>query len=283
MSCDPSWAVGHVLSCCTTFCSCALNSCLRILLSIRLSLHGVRGTMESTRQGNRKILIEITKFMSESGGEVTEQRPSTSTPSATTMANFQIPPPDIIKLYHGSTASDWRIWVSAWQNYTLATKLDKEDEERHVATLLAVIGKEANKVFSTFTCASPGDAKKIAAVLNKFEEYCIPRENTIYERFLFFTQDQRDSETVDQYLMELCQITANCNFESITPDQLLQDRLVTGTRNAKVCENLLKEKKLTLEKALDITCAAERTAAQMKVMCTESGLNAVKEKEKEKE
>ena len=35
----------------------------------------------------------------------------------------------------------------AWNNHTLATKPDKEEEANLVATLLAVIGKEANKVF----------------------------------------------------------------------------------------------------------------------------------------
>ena len=38
---------------------------------------------------------------------------------------------------------------------------------------------------------------------------------------------------------------------------------------------------MTLEKALDIARAAESTAAQIKVMTVESGLNAVKQKEKE--
>lgn len=79
-------------------------------------------------------------------------------------------------------------------------------------------------------------------VLYKFEEYCIPKENIIYERFVFFTLDQQESETVDQYLTELHQIAANCDFESITPDQLLRDRLVAGTKNPKLRENLLKEK-----------------------------------------
>ena len=83
---------------------------------------------------------------------------------------------------------------SAWNNYTLATRLDKEEEANQVATLLAVIGKEANKVFGTFTFSSPEDAKKIESVLRKFKEYCIPRENTIYKRFPFFTRDQRESE-----------------------------------------------------------------------------------------
>ena len=220
---------------------------------------------------------EVAKFMLEISGEDSVQRPSTTTSisttasSSTTMANFQIPPPDILELNDGSTTANWRTWVSAWKNYSLATKLDKEEEERQVATPLAVIGKEANKVFRSFTWASKDDATKIAAVLKKFEDYCIPRENTIYERFLFFTRDQRESNTVDQYVTELRQIAANCDFESLTPDQLLRDWFVTGTRNGKVRENLLKEKKLTLEKALDIASAAESTAPQMKVMTTESG------------
>jgi len=135
-------------------------------------------------------------------------------------------------------------------------------------------------VFRTFTFSSPDEAKKIEPLLRKFEEYCIPKESTIYERFLFFTRDQRESETIDQYLTELRQIVANCDFESITPDQLLWDRLVTGTRNAKVRENLLKQKKLTLEKAVDIARASENIAAQIKVMSSESGLFAVKEQGK---
>ena len=56
---------------------------------------------------------------------------------------------------------------------------------------------------------------------------------------------------------------------------------MTGTKTAKVRDNLLKEKKLTLEKAIDIACAGDSTAVQMKVMSAESGLSAVKEKEKE--
>ena len=124
--------------------------------------------------------------MSESSSEESEQLPSTS-------------PPDILEVNNGSIAPNWRTWVSAWNNYRLATKLDKEEEVRQVATLLAETGKEANKGFRTFTWASQDDAKTIAVVVSKFEEYCIPRENTIYERFLFFTRDQRESETVDQY------------------------------------------------------------------------------------
>ena len=55
---------------------------------------------------------------------------------------------------------------------------------------------------------------------------------------------------------------------------------MTGNRNGKVRENLLKEKNLTLQKAVDIAHAAESTVLQIKVMSSESGLFAVKEQGK---
>ena len=107
--------------------------------------------------------------------------------SSVNMAKFQMPPLDILELNNGFLASNWRTWVAAWKNYTLATKLDKEEQAHQVATLLAVIGKEANKVFCMFTFSSPDEGKKIMPILRKFKEYCIPRENSIHGRFLFFT------------------------------------------------------------------------------------------------
>ena len=71
------------------------------------------------------------------------------------MDNFHILLPDPLELTDGSAATNWHNWSTAWSNYTLATKPHKVDEERQVATLLAVIGKEANKVFWTFTWADP--------------------------------------------------------------------------------------------------------------------------------
>ena len=221
------------------------------------------------------MLRKVSFYTAESDEETSE--------NSTRMAYFQIPPPDVLNLTDGSTASNWREWKSAWSNYTLATKLDKEDEERQVATLLAVIGKEANKVFRTFVWSSEGDDKKIEVVLKQFEDYCIPRQNVTYERFCLFTRDQAPTETVDQYMMELRRIASNCDLESITPDQILRDRLVTGIRDVKVRERLLRDNKLTLEKALDIVRAAESTEVQMKEMNLQAGLHAVRQTQNEDE
>ena len=90
----------------------------------------------------------------------------------------------------------------------MATKLDKQEEERQVATLLAVIANEANMVFRTFTCASEGDAKKIAPVFEVRRLLYTQGENYL-RSFSVLTRDQRESETVDQYVTELRQIAAH--------------------------------------------------------------------------
>ena len=132
-------------------------------------------------------------------------------------------------------------------------------------------------MFRTFVWSEEGDARKIELVLKQFEDYCVPRQNVTYERFRLFTRDQAPTETVDQYMMELRRIAANCDLESITPDQILRDRLVTGIRDENVRERLFRDNKLTLEKALNIARAAESTAAQMKEMNLEAGLHAVRQ------
>ena len=135
--------------------------------------------------------------------------------NSTRMAYFQILPPDVLNLTDGSMSSNWRECKSAWSNYTLATKLDKDDEARQVATLLAVIGKEANKVLRTLVWSSEGNDKKIEVALEQFEDYCIPRQYVTYECFCLFRRDQVPTETIDQYMMERRRIASNCDWSRL--------------------------------------------------------------------
>ena len=61
-------------------------------------------------------------------------------------------------------------------------------------------------------------------------------------------------------MMDLLRIASNCDLESITPYQILQD----STRDVKVLERLLRDNKLYLEQARHIVRAAESTEVQMK-------------------
>ncbi|XP_022809511.1 uncharacterized protein LOC111346488 [Stylophora pistillata] len=193
-------------------------------------------------------------------------------------SGFSLPPPAPLELHDQNAAEKWKKFHLAWTSYSLATELNKKAQPVQVATLLTVIGEEARDVYSTFTdWTEEGDENKIAPVLTKFAEYCQPRKNVPFERYRFNRRSQEAGETYDQYKTALRKLAAGCEFNTITPDEILRDRLIFGIRDTKVRERLLREAALTLAKTDEICRAAESMQAQMKVVgdATESETNKV--------
>ena len=101
--------------------------------------------------------------------------------------------------------------------------------------------------------------------------------NVPFERYRFDRRSQEAGETYDQYKTALRKLAAGCDFNTITPDKMLRDRLIFGIGDTKVRERLLRECDLTLAKTDEICRAAESMQAQMKVVAdvTESETNTV--------
>ena len=135
-----------------------------------------------------------------------------------------------------------------------------------MATLLTVIGEDAREVYSTFTWDAEGDGTKIDPVLTKFQQYCQPRRNIPFERYKFNRRAQEVGESYDHYRTALRKLADECEFGTITPDEILRDRLVFGVRDAKVRERLLHQANLTLAKTDEICRAAESTSQQLKLV-----------------
>ena len=182
-------------------------------------------------------------------------------------SNYTLPPPPALEIHDSQAAEKWKKFKRAWTNYSLATGLNKKSEAIQVATLLTVVGEDACEVYSMFTgWAAEDDKSKIEPVLTKFEAYCQLRKNIPFERYWFNRRVQEPGETYDQYRTALRQLAEGCDFATITPDEILRDRLVFGIQDAKARERLLCESKLTLEKTDEICRAAESMLAQLKVV-----------------
>ena len=182
-------------------------------------------------------------------------------------SGLNLPPPTPLDIHDQNAAEKWKKFDLAWNSYALATELNKKSEAVQVATLLTVIGEEARDVYSIFTdWAAEGDEKKIAPVLQKFAEYCQPRKNVPFERYRFNRRTQEAGESYDQYKTALRKLAEGCDFDTITPDEMLRDRLIFGIRDSKVRERLLRESKLTLGKTDEICRAAESMHTQMKIV-----------------
>ena len=77
---------------------------------------------------------------------------------------------------------------------------------------------------------------------------------------------QEPGESYDQYRTALRKLAEGFSFNTITPEEILRDRLVFGIQDAKVRRQLLREKSLTLKKTDKICRTSESTAEQMKIV-----------------
>ena len=157
-----------------------------------------------------------------------------------------------MEIHDVQAAEKWKKFKQAWDNYSLATQLNEKSEANQVATLLTVIGEESREIFSTFAWTTAEDSSKIKEVLTKFEEYCQPCKNVPFERYRFNRRMQEAGESYDQYRTALIKLAQGCEFQTITPDEILRDRLVFGIRDNKLRERLLRKSKLTLAETDEI-------------------------------
>ncbi|CAB3978506.1 Hypothetical predicted protein [Paramuricea clavata] len=142
--------------------------------------------------------------------------------------------------------------------------MSKASEKEQCAAFQYVIGQNGQDIYNTMKFTE-AQTDKIDVLFAKFDEYCEPRRNTIMERYKFNTRVQRDDETADQYVTELKLLAKNCNFGSLE-DELIWDRVVYGIKSERVRERLLRERELTLDKALEVCQINEQSEEQLKVL-----------------
>ncbi|XP_068916131.1 uncharacterized protein NfI isoform X3 [Tenebrio molitor] len=178
-------------------------------------------------------------------------------------------PPSELKL-DGDNAAEWSFFVQKLNIYLQATKAEKETEEYKGAVLLNCVGDKALKIYNTFKFESVKEKTSFASIQAKFTAYFAPTINVTYERYIFFSRDMREEESVDEYVTQLKQLSENCEFGTLS-ESLIKDRLVLGIRDKNVKDRLLRTKNLDLVKAVEICKAAEITNKQMEILCTTSG------------
>jgi transposase InsO family protein len=186
------------------------------------------------------------------------------------MASYFRPPEQMV--FNENRAAQWMKFKQAFQCFIKATAIHKEDEDVQVACLLNLVGEDGRDIYSTFKWNTGEDREKMKDVLAKFDAYCSPLKNIVYERYRFFSRNQKDGESIDDYMTELRLIIKTCDFASCVDieDSLLRDKLVMGCSDSSLKERLLRENNISLGKALDVAHAAEATKRQIVEMNSDS-------------
>ena len=153
---------------------------------------------------------------------------------------------------------DWNLYVERLGQYFVAN--DVTTDAKKVAILLTVMGSKAYELLHSLLAPAVPSTKKYAEITETLKAHLNPKPLVIAERFKFHHRNQREGETVAQYMAEVRRLSEHCEFKDYL-NEALRDRLVCGLRSEVIQRRLLSEKDLILQSAYDIAHGLE-TASQ---------------------
>lgn len=190
------------------------------------------------------------------------------------MENTIFRPPSQLD-FSGNVSENLRKFKQRFNLFLEATGKTKEDGKTQVAILLNLIGEDGIEVFNTFKLEEE-DAKDIKIVLDKFEEYCQPLKNVIFERYKFFNIAQKEGKTFDSFLTELQTAASTCEFKE--EESMIRDRIVLGISDKNLQERMLREPDLTMKKAAEFCRTAEASRKHVTALQQKSEVCVVSQK-----
>ncbi|KAG7483120.1 hypothetical protein JOB18_039750 [Solea senegalensis] len=186
--------------------------------------------------------------------------------------------PEELKLT-GNIEENWKAFKQRFELYMLAIGLEG-DERRKIALLLTIAGRGALDVYNTFDFTEE-ERDKYDAVIAKFEQYCAPKKNETFERFVFRNRMQDEAESIEQYVSDLRLKSLSCNFGTQC-ESMIRDQLVNGVLDNNLRMHLLKEPDLTLDKAIKICQALENAKLQIRTFLNKNTAKVDTRREKPK-
>ena len=155
----------------------------------------------------------------------------------------------------------WVSWKQRFSRFRLASKLNKEDGEVQVSSLIYSMGPQAEGIFSQFNL-NAADSKDYEKVVEKFDEHFTPQRNVIHERAQFHKRQQREGENIEEYVRQLYELAEFAEFAD--KEVTIRDRLVLGVIDQDLSQKLQLEAGLTLDKAIKMARQHEQVTTQLR-------------------
>ena len=145
-------------------------------------------------------------------------------PELSFTSNFPVPGPMKIS---GDRVNGWNFFRQQWEDFELATGLDKRSQAVRLATLRSIIGKECLEIFLNLKL-SEEERRSITGSMAALEAYFKPKTSMVYERYLFNSCVQSTDEGIDEYVNRLRRAASSCKFGTLT-DELINNLIIEIT------------------------------------------------------
>lgn len=165
-----------------------------------------------------------------------------------------------------NVSTNWKLFKQKWHNYAIITYLDRQPVAYQTALLLHTLGDEALKIHNGFQFATPEEQRTTAEIIQSFDNYAVGEVNETYERYVFHTRKQEESESMEAYIAALRTLIKTCNYCDNCLNSVLRDQIVLGIRNPETQAELLKVRNIGLQNCIDICKLSENAAQQSRAL-----------------
>lgn len=165
-----------------------------------------------------------------------------------------------------------KIFKRRWQNYAVGSEIDKKSAAIQKAVCLNLIGPEAEDLIASLSLAED-DSKTVDQLSKSLDDYVVPKTNTVFSRYQFFTRIQKEGEDFESFLLALKKLAENCQFEGLKMS-LIRDRIIVGISNQQLRERLLGEE-YDFDKVVKLCRSVETGKQRAQEMSTPAEVNWV--------
>lgn len=152
----------------------------------------------------------------------------------------------------------WSAYVERVELFMIANDVD---DTKQVATLLTAMGASTYRLLRDLVQPLKPKDKTFSEIVSILQAHFENKELIKAERLRFQRRVQKPDETISQYVDELAEYAAKCDFGASFEDAL-RDRFVNGLQNEACQKRLLSEDALTFARAVEIALSLEETAQE---------------------
>ncbi|KAL3188437.1 hypothetical protein MRX96_003416 [Rhipicephalus microplus] len=145
---------------------------------------------------------------------------------------------------------DFDIYMQHFEAFVTANKIGKETKQQ---VFLTLIRKAAFIMLQNLLFPKTPVKARYEDVVKTLRNYYTPKSSVIVERYKFYRRDQCPGEGISDFVVELKQMAATCNFRTFL-EEAIRDHLIVGLHNDAIwCKLLTTEyKDFTFEKAYTV-------------------------------
>lgn len=153
---------------------------------------------------------------------------------------------------------DFESYIERFTQFLIVNDVDAAKKR---AMLITHLGCDAYAVLENLVVpAKPAD-KSYEELVEVLKTHYSPNRVVMVERFKFNKRDQKDSESIAEYIVQLKKMAKYCDYGA-TLSSALRDRFVCGMRSETIQKKLLVVADLTFEKACTIALSMEAADEQ---------------------